>query len=113
MTDSLAKRPVSPVSGASGKTGWRWCRGPCGGGYRVKRLLRPKLRLCPKACRARNCIRLENSAMRPALEKALQGVEALVIAHRARPSIDLTAPWKVDALGHAVPRFAAWPTPVG
>jgi len=34
----------------------------------------------------------------PALERALQGVGALVIATGARPSIDLSGPLKVDAL---------------
>ncbi|MCT0201765.1 SDR family oxidoreductase [Synechococcus sp. CS-603] len=95
MTDPRAKGVVA-VSGASGKTGWRVVQEALKRGYRVRALLRPSSAV-PEGLKGADLIRLELSDG-PALEKALQGVEALVIATGARPSIDLSGPLKVDAL---------------
>jgi len=92
--------PSSPgllaVTGASGKTGWRVVQEALDRGYRVRAIVRPSS-LVPAGLEGAELIRLELGD-RPALERALQGVEALVIATGARPSIDLSGPLQVDAL---------------
>jgi len=84
------------VTGASGKTGWRVVQEALGRGYRVRAIVRPSS-LVPAGLEGAELIRLELGDQ-PALERALQGVEALVIATGARPSIDLSGPLQVDAL---------------
>jgi uncharacterized protein YbjT (DUF2867 family) len=85
------------VSGASGKTGWRVVQEALGRGHRVTALVRPGSEL-PEGLEGAVVVRL-NLADAPALEQALRGCDALVIATGARPSIDLAAPLKVDAFG--------------
>ncbi|MCP9773130.1 SDR family oxidoreductase [Synechococcus sp. Tobar12-5m-g] len=84
------------VTGASGKTGWRVVQEALGRGYRVRAIVRPSS-LVPAGLEGAELIRLELGDQ-PALERALQGVEVLVIATGARPSIDLSGPLQVDAL---------------
>ncbi|WP_233130312.1 SDR family oxidoreductase [Synechococcus sp. 1G10] len=84
------------VSGASGKTGWRVVQEALARGYRVKALLRPGSQV-PDGLHGAELIRLEMGDQ-AALEKALAGAQALVIATGARPSVDLAGPLKVDAL---------------
>ena len=84
------------VSGASGKTGWRVVQEALARGYRVKALLRPGSEV-PEGLQGAELIRLELGDQ-AALEQALAGVQALVIATGARPSVDLAGPLKVDAL---------------
>tara|TARA_Y100001968_G_C19439840_1_gene761893 strand:+ start:3096 stop:3764 length:669 start_codon:yes stop_codon:yes gene_type:complete len=85
------------ISGASGKTGFRIAEEALLSGYSTKLLIRknsviPKsIESCPK-----ETISLCNKAE---INNALKGVDALIIATGARPSIDLTGPAKVDALG--------------
>jgi uncharacterized protein YbjT (DUF2867 family) len=84
------------VSGASGKTGWRVVQEALARGYRVKALLRPGSQV-PEGLQGAELIRLELGDQ-TALEQALAGAQALVIATGARPSVDLAGPLKVDAL---------------
>ncbi|MCP9820613.1 SDR family oxidoreductase [Synechococcus sp. Cruz-9H2] len=84
------------MSGASGKTGWRVVQEALARGYRVKALLRPGS-LVPEGLQGAELIRLELGDQ-AALEQALAGAQALVIATGARPSVDLAGPLKVDAL---------------
>ena len=83
------------VSGASGKTGWRVVQEALQRGHQVRALLRPTSAV-PDGLEGAELVRLQLQD-RPALEAALQGCDALVIATGARPSIDLLAPMKVDA----------------
>ena len=85
------------VSGASGKTGWRVVQEALGRGHRVTAFVRPDS-LVPEGLAGAEVVRL-SLADAPALQQALQGCDALVIATGARPSIDLAAPLKVDAFG--------------
>jgi uncharacterized protein YbjT (DUF2867 family) len=85
------------VSGASGKTGWRVVQEALGRGHRVTALVRPDS-LVPEGLAGAEVVPL-SLADAPALQQALQGCDALVIATGARPSIDLAAPLKVDAFG--------------
>jgi len=84
------------VTGASGKTGWRVVQEALGRGLEVTAILRPAS-VAPEGLAGAQVERLELQDT-AALERALQGCEALVIATGARPSIDLLAPLKVDAL---------------
>ena len=85
------------VSGASGKTGWRVVQEALARGHQVRAIVRPDSAL-PDGLAGAEVVRL-SLADRAALEQALRGCDALVIATGARPSIDLAAPFKVDALG--------------
>jgi uncharacterized protein YbjT (DUF2867 family) len=85
------------VSGASGKTGWRVVQEALAHGHRVTAIVRPGSEL-PEGLEGAAVVRL-NLADAPALQQALRGCDALVIATGARPSIDLAAPLKVDAFG--------------
>jgi len=85
------------VSGASGKTGWRVVQDALARGHQVRAIVRPDSAL-PDGLAGAEVVRL-SLADRAALEQALRGCDALVIATGARPSIDLAAPFKVDALG--------------
>ncbi|MCP9917441.1 SDR family oxidoreductase [Cyanobium sp. ATX 6F1] len=84
------------VSGASGKTGWRVVQEALGRGWSVRAIVRPDSEL-PEGLEGAEVVRLELGDG-PALRAALEGVDALVIATGARPSIDLTGPLRVDAL---------------
>ncbi len=85
------------ISGASGKTGYRLAEEALAKGYKVRLLIRkssdvPKsLEKCEKFT-----ISLQNAND---LDDALKGCDALLIATGARPSIDLTGPARIDALG--------------
>ena len=85
------------VSGASGKTGWRVVQEALGQGHGVRALVRPGSEL-PPGLEGAEVVRL-NLGDTEALHRALSGCDALVIATGARPSIDLTGPLQVDALG--------------
>ncbi|MDM7960539.1 MAG: SDR family oxidoreductase [Synechococcus sp. WH 8007] len=85
------------VTGASGKTGWRVVAEALARGFEVRAIVRPDSVL-PDGLEGAEVHRLQlnDSA---ALQQALRGCDALVIATGARPSIDLLGPLKVDALG--------------
>jgi uncharacterized protein YbjT (DUF2867 family) len=85
------------VSGASGKTGWRVVQEALRQGLAVRALVRPGSQL-PEGLEGAEVVRL-NLGDTEALHRALEGIDALVIATGARPSIDLTGPLQVDALG--------------
>jgi uncharacterized protein YbjT (DUF2867 family) len=84
------------VTGASGKTGWRVVQEALRRGQQVRAIVRPGSVL-PQGLEGAEVVRLELGDG-AALRRALGGVEALVIATGARPSIDLTGPLRVDAL---------------
>ena len=85
------------ISGASGKTGYRIAEEVQARGDQARLLLRPQSEL-PSSLAGADQRRL--SLMDPhALDAALEGVDALVIATGARPSVDLTGPMRVDAWG--------------
>ncbi len=84
------------VTGASGKTGWRVVQEALRRGWGVRAILRPNSEV-PDGLEGAETVRLELGD-RAALEQALQGCDALVIATGARPSVDLLGPLKVDAL---------------
>ncbi len=85
------------VSGASGKTGYRVAE------ELIKQDLKPRLLIRPESQlpeQLSDCTRYRLSLFqRDALDRALEGVDALVIATGARPSIDLSAPMRIDAFG--------------
>jgi uncharacterized protein YbjT (DUF2867 family) len=85
------------ISGASGKTGYRIAEELLAGGDRPRLLLRPAS-LVPASLERCEQVRLELTE-EDALDRALRGADALVIATGARPSIDLTGPMRVDAWG--------------
>ena len=85
------------VSGASGKTGWRVAQEAMQRGWQVRALVRPDSVL-PQGLEGAEIIRLDLQ-QREALHQALAGCDALVIATGARPSVDLTGPLRIDALG--------------
>jgi uncharacterized protein YbjT (DUF2867 family) len=85
------------VSGASGKTGWRVVQEALGQGLAVRALVRPDSQL-PPGLDGAEVVRLKLGDTE-ALHRALEGCDALVIATGARPSIDLSGPLQVDALG--------------
>jgi uncharacterized protein YbjT (DUF2867 family) len=85
------------VSGASGKTGWRVVQEALGQGLAVRALVRPDSQL-PPGLEGAEVVRLKLGDTE-ALHRALEGCEALMIATGARPSIDLSGPLQVDALG--------------
>ncbi|MFN7898444.1 MAG: SDR family oxidoreductase [Synechococcaceae cyanobacterium] len=85
------------ISGASGKTGYRIAEEVLAAGDRPRLLLRPGS-LVPASLQSCEQVRLELTDA-DALDRALVGADALVIATGARPSIDLTGPMRVDAWG--------------
>jgi len=85
------------ISGASGKTGYRIAEEVLAAGDQPRLLLRPGS-VIPPTLRDCDRHRLDlNDAL--ALDAALRGADALVIATGARPSVDLTGPLRVDAWG--------------
>lgn len=85
------------VSGASGKTGWRVVQEALRQGLAVRALVRPDSQL-PPGLEGAEVVRLKLGDTE-ALHRALEGCDALVIATGARPSVDLSGPLQVDALG--------------
>ena len=85
------------VTGASGKTGYRVAEELINQGLKPRLIIRPESQLPEQL---NTCPHQRLSLFQPdALDRALDGVDALVIATGARPSIDLTAPMRVDAFG--------------
>lgn len=83
------------VSGASGKTGYRVVEELLKEGFEPRLLLRPDSVLPDQLS---SCDQHRLSLFdQQALDQALQGVDALVIATGARPSVDLSGPMRVDA----------------
>ena len=85
------------ISGASGKTGYRVAEELLAAGDRPRLLLR-RDSVLPASLEACEQVRLELTDAE-ALDRALTGADALVIATGARPSVDLTGPMRVDAWG--------------
>ena len=85
------------ISGASGKTGYRIVEECKKNGFEVKQLLR-KNSLSSKSIKESEKVKISLSDANN-LDNALKDVDALIIATGARPSVDLTGPAKVDALG--------------
>lgn len=87
------------ITGASGKTGWRIADEALRRGQSVRAILRPASQL-PAELSDRQGLEVVRTELsdRTALQAALTGCTALVIATGARPSIDLAGPLKVDAL---------------
>jgi putative NADH-flavin reductase len=85
------------ITGASGKTGYRITEEAVKKGIKVKQIVRKNSKL-PENLKNTETFRisLDNKG---ALDKALENVDALIIATGARASLDLTGPAKVDALG--------------
>ena len=85
------------ISGASGKTGFRVAEEVLARGDKARLLLRPSSVL-PDSLTGVDQRRLALSDAQ-ALYQALRGVDGLVIATGARPSVDLSGPMRVDAWG--------------
>mgnify|MGYP003332963696 FL=1 len=85
------------VTGASGKTGWRVVQEALQRGHAVRAIVRPGSAI-PEPLQGAELVRLRLGD-RGGLTEALRGCDALVIATGARPSIDLTGPLQVDAIG--------------
>ena len=85
------------ISGASGKTGYRIAEEALKKGYEVKKIVRKNSKVVEDSKNSKTFrVSLDNNVD---LDKALENVDALVIATGARASLDLTGPAKVDALG--------------
>lgn len=91
------------VTGASGKTGWRVVDEALRRGWTVRAIVRPASQLPEALTTALEPGRLElhrlDLSQGEALQHALSGCDALVIATGARPSPNLAGPLQVDALG--------------
>ena len=85
------------ISGASGKTGYRIAEEVQRRGDQARLLLRATSQP-PDSLQGVDQRRLSLMDA-TALDAALEGVDALVIATGARPSVDLTGPMRVDAWG--------------
>ncbi len=85
------------ISGSSGKTGLRIAEEALSAGYKTRLLVR-KESVLPESLQKNETktISLFNSE---SIDQAIDGCDALIIATGARPSIDLTGPLRVDALG--------------
>ena len=85
------------ISGASGKTGFRIAEEVLAAGDQPRLLLRADSQIPAslEGCEQHRLSLLDPSA----LDCALLGADALVIATGARPSVDLTGPMRVDAWG--------------
>ena len=85
------------ITGASGKTGYRIVEEAEKKGLKVKQIVRKNSKTIEDS-KKRETVRVSLNNER-ALDKALENVDALIIATGARASFDLTGPAKVDALG--------------
>ncbi len=85
------------ITGASGKTGYRIVQEALKKGIKVKQIVRKNSKVIEDS-KNTETIRV-SLGNKEALDKALENVDALIIATGARASIDLTGPAKVDALG--------------
>ena len=85
------------ITGASGKTGYRISEEAVKKGFRVRQIIRKNSKLIA-GLESLETIRVSLDK-KEELDKALKGIDALVIATGARASLDLTGPAKVDALG--------------
>jgi len=97
------RMPLVAVTGASGKTGWRVVDEALRRGWSVRAIVRPQSQLPAALSEAEQQGRLELQRLElsqcEALQHALSGCDALVIATGARPSVNLAGPLQVDALG--------------
>ncbi len=85
------------ITGASGKTGFRIAEEAIKKGLKVKKIVRKNSNVVEDSKNTETFrVSLDNN---DALDKALENVDALIIATGARASLDLTGPAKVDALG--------------
>ena len=85
------------ISGASGKTGYRITEEALKKGIKVNQIVRKNSKVTEDNKNTETFrISLDN---KDALDKALENVDALIIATGARASLDLTGPANVDALG--------------
>ena len=85
------------ITGASGKTGYRITEEAVNKGIKVKQIVRKNSKVTKNLKNTETFrISLDN---KDELDKALENVDALIIATGARASLDLTGPAKVDALG--------------
>jgi uncharacterized protein YbjT (DUF2867 family) len=91
------------ITGASGKTGWRVADEALQRGHQVRAIVRPGSVLPPELAEAEQQGRLDVRRLElpqgDALQHALAGCDALVIATGPRPSVNLAGPLQVDALG--------------
>ena len=85
------------ITGASGKTGYRIAEEAIKKGFKVRQIIR-KNSIIPEGLKESESARVSLSNKKE-LDKSLEGIDILVIATGARPSIDLTGPARVDALG--------------
>ena len=85
------------ITGASGKTGYRIAEEALKNGLKVKKIVRRNSKVIEDSKNTETLrVSLDN---KDDLDKALENVDALIIATGARPSFDLTGPARVDALG--------------
>ena len=85
------------ITGASGKTGYRIAEEALKKGFKIKRIVRKNSNVTEDSKNSETLrVSLDD---KEALDKALENVDALIIATGARASLDLTGPAKVDALG--------------
>ena len=85
------------ITGASGKTGYRIAEEAVKKGLKVKQIIRKNSKVI-EGLKNLETIRLSLDEKQD-LDKALENLDALIIATGARASLDLTSPAKVDALG--------------
>tara|TARA_B100001029_G_scaffold7990_1_gene5594 strand:- start:99 stop:809 length:711 start_codon:yes stop_codon:yes gene_type:complete len=85
------------ITGASGKTGYRIAEEAVKKGLKVKQIIRKNSKVI-EGLKNLETIRLSLDDKED-LDKALENLDALIIATGARASLDLTGPAKVDALG--------------
>ena len=85
------------ITGASGKTGYRIAEEAVKKGFKVRQIIRKNSKVSEELKSLETFrVSLDNKEV---LDEALKDIDALVIATGARPSLDLTGPAKVDALG--------------
>ena len=85
------------ITGASGKTGYRIAEEAEKKGLKVKQIVRKNSKIIQDS-KSRETLRISLDD-KVALDRALENVDALIIATGARATLDLTGPAKVDALG--------------
>ena len=85
------------ISGASGKTGYRIVEECLKKGFKVTQLIRQNS-ILKNNYKDIESVRTSLADSKK-LDSVLKDVDALIISTGARPSVDLTGPAKVDALG--------------